>query len=306
MNDSDLSGYFNELLKIDENQSPAVAAIKTLLEFIRVNSFGTVAELRAKVVKAIDCLTKTDSSAISVKSGCEMLLRFITLTALDPGLDTGMDKCKEILLKRGELFLTKASEARIKIARTAYKWIRTGSSILTHSKSRVVLQILKEAYKKNGNFNVYVCESCPDNSGKAMVKELKAAGINATTVVDASVGALMEKIDFVLLGAEAVVENGGVINKIGTNTISLCAKMLNKPVYVAVESFKFVRFYPLNNRDIPDDFKFKYSTITSAKDLSLEHPLIDYTQPTLITLLFTDIGILTPSAVSDELVKLYL
>ena len=52
--------------------------------------------------------------------------------------------------------------------------------------------------------------------------------------------------------------------------------------------------------------KYKYSTIASGKDLNHEHPLIDYTQPSLLTLLFTDIGILTPSAVSDELVKLYL
>lgn len=139
-----------------------------------------------------------------------------------------------------------------------------------------------------------------------MVKELKKIGINCTLILDASVGAVMEKVDFVLLGAEAVVESGGIINKIGSSTIGLCAKMLNKPVYVAVESFKFVRFYPLNNRDIPNEFKYKYSTIKSGKDLKYEHPLIDYTQPSLLTLLFTDIGILTPSAVSDELVKLYL
>ena len=31
----------------------------------------------------------------------------------------------------------------------------------------------------------------------------------------------------------------------------------------------------------------------------------DYTPPEYITLLFTEIGILTPSAVSDELIKLY-
>jgi hypothetical protein len=82
--------------------------------------------------------------------------------------------------------------------------------------------------------------------------------------------------------------------------------------------------------------KYKYSTITSKKDLECEHPvsspasqpdmdiylpisymnlncifslfsfkLTDYTHPSFLTLLFTDIGILTPSAVSDELVKLY-
>ena len=32
---------------------------------------------------------------------------------------------------------------------------------------------------------------------------------------------------------------------------------------------------------------------------------VDYTPPAYITLLITDLGILTPSAVSDELIKLY-
>lgn len=90
-----------------------------------------------------------------------------------------------------------------------------------------------------------------------MAKELNQIGINCTLVLDAAIGAVMEKIDFVILGAEGVVESGGIINKIGSSTIGLCAKMLNKPVYVAVESFKFVRYYPLNNRDIPDEFKVK-------------------------------------------------
>jgi translation initiation factor eIF-2B subunit alpha len=88
-----------------------------------------------------------------------------------------------------------------------------------------------------------------------MAKELKKLGIKCTLILDASVGLILEKIDFVLLGAEGVVESGGIINKIGTTTIGLCAKAFNKPVYVAVESFKFVRFYPLNNRDIPDELK---------------------------------------------------
>ena len=119
----------------------------------------------------------------------------------------------------------------------------------------MVVEILKAAYNKNTNFHVYVCESMPDKTGIAMAQELKKIGINCTVILDAAVGAIMERISFVLLGAEGVVESGGIINKIGTNSIALCAKMLNKPVYVGVESFKIVRFYPLNNRDIPDEFK---------------------------------------------------
>ena len=52
--------------------------------------------------------------------------------------------------------------------------------------------------------------------------------------------------------------------------------------------------------------EYHASTIAKSKDLSLEHPLVDYTPPALLTLLYTDLGILTPSAVSDELIKLYL
>ena len=88
-----------------------------------------------------------------------------------------------------------------------------------------------------------------------MAEDLKKSNISCTVILDAAIGMIMERVDFVLLGAEGVVESGGIINKIGTSSVGFCAKMLNKPVYVAVESFKFVRFYPLNNSDIPDEFK---------------------------------------------------
>lgn len=47
-------------------------------------------------------------------------------------------------------------------------------------------------------------------------------------------------------------------------------------------------------------------SMETGRDLREEHPWVDYTPPALITLLFTDLGVLTPSAVSDELIKLYL
>ncbi len=52
----------------------------------------------------------------------------------------------------------------------------------------------------------------------------------------------------VVVGAEAVVENGGIVNKLGTYQIAVCAKACNKPFYVAAESYKFCRIYPLNQK----------------------------------------------------------
>ncbi len=38
----------------------------------------------------------------------------------------------------------------------------------------------------------------------------------------------------------------------------------------------------------------------------IDNPSRDYTPPSFISLLITDLGVLTPAAVSDELIQLYL
>lgn len=63
-------------------------------------------------------------------------------------------------------------------------------------------------------------------------------------------GSLVEQIDVVLVGAEAVMENGAVVNATGTFLLALAAKAAGKPLYVAVERYKFIRLYPLNQNDL--------------------------------------------------------
>lgn len=208
------------------------------------------------------------------------------------------------MLERGLIFLKKLDDARGKIVKLSTPFINDGSRILTHSRSRVVLQTLKEAAKLNKRFHVYVTISAPDNSGDRMCEELRDAHIPCTLILDSAVGYIMEQVDFVMVGAEGVVESGGIVNKVGSYTIALCAKETKVPFYVLTESFKFARLFPLSQGDLPDDFK--YTAVMRERDLVKEHPLVDYTPPAYLTLLFTDLGILTPSAVSDELIKLYL
>ena len=43
----------------------------------------------------------------------------------------------------------------------------------------------------------------------------------------------------------------------------------------------------------------------SPEEIKVSHTLIDFTPAEYITLLFTDLGVLTPAAVSDELIRLY-
>ena len=266
---------------------------------IQRSSAGTLSEITRELKFAVRVLTtQTDASPPSVQSGCDLFLRFITLAKFDT---YGFDDCHRKLTERGQVFLRRTLASRQLISEYSQEFIVDGSVIMTHSYSRVVLALLRYASKFT-RFTVLVTESEPDKSGRKMRDELHASGIPSQCVLDASVAYNMERITFVLIGAEAVVESGGIINKIGTFNIAIAAHEMNKPFYVASESFKFVRYYPLNNRDLPDHFKYR-STDANA---SPEHSLVDYTPPAYIRLLFTDIGPLTPSAVSDELIKLYI
>ena len=91
--------------------------------------------------------------------------------------------------------------------------------------------------------------------------------------------------------------------------VAVMAKAVNIPFYAVAESHKFVRFFPLTQNDLPSHVSgsllFTESTEDCDKLLEPNHPSVDYTPPAYITLLFTDLGVLTPSGVSDELIKLY-
>jgi len=64
---------------------------------------------------------------------------------------------------------------------------------------------------------------------------LMAAGIPCSVILDAAVAYVMDKVDFVLVGSEAVVESGGLINAVGSNQIAIIAKAANKPFYALAE-----------------------------------------------------------------------
>ncbi len=66
------------------------------------------------------------------------------------------------------------------------------------------------------------------------------------------------------------------------------------------------RLYPLNQRDMPLERKqLDFGPLLPAS-VTIDNPSRDYTPATYISLLFTDLGVLTPAAVSDELIQLYV
>lgn len=291
-----------------------VAAISALLCVVQRSRAETMMGLQDELKQAADIMLRNVSnrSNIAVSSGCELFLKYITRTFLE--LPGEFAVCRQHILERGERFQTMSLAARDRIAGLAQDFIPEGCTVLTHGWSRVVAAILQQAAQRR-NFNVIILEGRPDASGaKSATSYAQETNIPVTVVLDSAMAYYMEQVDFVLVGAEGVLENGGVVNKVGTAALAVCAKSLGKPFYVAAESYKFARLYPLHQSDLPqqlipiqciDTSSDEPKPIPLPQSISAENPPVDFTHAKYISLLFTDLGVLTPSAVSDELIRLY-
>nr|VDD22866.1 unnamed protein product [Brassica oleracea] len=282
----------------------AVAAIRAMAAVIRASEATTMMELEIELKKASDTLKSWDKTSISLTAGCDLFIRYVTRTSALEYED--FNSAKSRLLERAEKFGEISCKARKIIAMLSQDFIFDGCTILVHGLSRVVLEVLKTAAQNNKLFRVLCTEGRPDGTGVLLSNELSKLDIPVKLLLDSAVAYSMDEVDMVFVGADGVVESGGIINMMGTYQIALVAHSMNKPVYVAAESYKFARLYPLDQKDMAPALRpIEFGVKIPAK-VEVERSARDYTPPQYLTLLFTDLGVLSPSVVSDELIQLYL
>lgn len=321
ISNSSIESYYKQFLIQDQHQSVAIATLRTLMKILEEDRSTTVVELREHVRAAIDKLKQIET-CVQVESVSEIFLRFITLYV---SRYDSFEALKQALKRRSEYFLKNGViSAKQNVAKLATKFIPNDTKILVHSRSMTVFACLKNAHEDMKNIFVYVTESRPDSSGRQMCDMLTKEGIKNQLIMDASIGIYLEQVDMVMVGAEGVCASGGILNKVGTYPLAICARTVNKPFYVVAESYKFIRMYPLNQADVPTsklylDDRQQQQQLSKESSNSVEqrdknhgddyatlNDKLDYTPQAFITLILTDLGPLTTAAISDELMKIYL
>lgn len=307
--------HFEEYVCQSPELSVPVAAIKALTRHIQNSPATTMTEFTKDLEQATGKLLSSTNRCLAVAAGCELFRRFVNRTGSDSSED--LTAFKSRLIDQGNTFVERAALLRDRISLYALEFIQDDAVIIVHSYSRVVLNLLLKAAAANRRFTVMVTEARPNVRGVRAANVLAQNGIPATVILDSAIGHFMGKASLVLVGAEGVVENGGIVNQIGTFMLAVMAKAMGVPFYAVVESYKFVRSFPLSQYDLPSYqsgtllFPAQQQLMADGGDqqscslLEPNHPSVDYTPPHYISLLFTDLGILTPSGVSDELIKLY-
>lgn len=67
---------------------------------------------------------------------------------------------------------------------------------------------------KSIRFSVIVPEMRPTNEGYEICNRLAIHNIKTKLITDSALAIYLEQADFVIVGADAVVENGGIINRV--------------------------------------------------------------------------------------------
>ncbi len=255
---------YRRLLASDPDLTMPVAAIEALVLLLTSSQASTISETLDLLETSTGHLKRSIANPISLSAGTDLFQRYLITTLQRPGQLGPAGDFRSIrahLLSNGRLFVQRAKESRQKIASFGRHFVRDGATVLTNGGSRVVGALLTSAADSSAGsvrFRViYVLDSSVaanngvETEGRAIVRALRAKNVPVATIPESAVAYSLGKVDMVIVGAEGVVENGGIISRLGTYQIGLLAKAAGKPFYVVAESHKFVRLYPLSQYDLP-------------------------------------------------------
>ncbi|XP_021306578.1 translation initiation factor eIF-2B subunit beta isoform X2 [Sorghum bicolor] len=195
------------------------------------------------------------------------------------------------------------------ISEQAVELIHQNEVILTLGRSRTVKEFLYAAKEKKRSFRVFVAEGAPRYQGHVLAKELVEKGVQTTVITDSAVFAMISRVNMVIVGAHAIMANGGVIAPVGMNMVALAAQRHAVPFVVVAGSHKLCPLYPhnpevlLNELKSPSDLLdfgefsdcMNFSTQDGSPLLNVVNPTFDYVPPKLVSLFITDTGGHSPS-----------
>ncbi|MFO7957537.1 MAG: NUDIX domain-containing protein [Candidatus Brocadiia bacterium] len=132
-------------------------------------------------------------------------------------LASGNDAPERLVEKLEEL-VAEREQAALRAAEAAAERIPDGAHVVTLSYSFSVLATLREAAERVGRLTV--AESRPACEGRRTAELAASFGIETELVTDAVAARTAQDADLVLTGADSLLPDGGVVNKVGT--FALC------------------------------------------------------------------------------------
>ena len=277
----------------------AQAAVEALLivdNFLSSKSLSSEQYL-SLIKQAARELVNTRPTAVSLPNGLRYVLNRVIQDYRKEVEE--VDFLREKLREYAHNFIEISVSARRKIGEYGAGRIEDGDVVMTHCNSRAALAVIMTAYNQGKHIKVIATETRPRFQGRISAEMLDKVGIEVTLIVDSASRYFMNKVDKVIVGADAIAANGAVVNKIGTSLIALASHEARVPFMVAAETFKFSpdtlfgRLITIEERDYTEVVPEKW--IKSKNNVKVRNPAFDVTPPDYIDLIITEVGVLSPS-----------
>ncbi len=255
-------------------------------------------EFREKLQEGERILIASRPTAVSLENAVRASLK---------GMESKhtVKEIKDLVDSNSEAFIRRSSNAVQTIGEIGARRLRTGQRVLTHCNSSAALSVIKAAHFQGKEIEVIATESRPWRQGLLTVRDLMAANVPVTLIVDSAVRWAMKEVDVVVVGADTICSNGAVINKIGTSQVALAAHEANVPFIICAETYKFSprtvygELVEIEERD-PSEIAKPEELPPGAK---MRNPVFDATPPEYIDSIVTEVGVISPYAAYEVIVK---
>jgi ribose 1,5-bisphosphate isomerase len=287
-------------LEIRGARNIAIAAVKALEEL----AVQTKARSREDFLKELYAARDVLFASRETEPLMRNLLRW-TISQVERSSATEVGRLAEIVTDVSQKFLKSLEESKMKIAEIGAKRIREGSVILTHCHSSTVTYMLIKAWEQGKKFEVYCTETRPFFQGRMTAKALVESGVKTTLIVDSAARFFMNKIDMVVVGADAITSEGNIINKIGTSMIALAAKEARTPFYVISELLKFDPATMYGEYEKIEERSPNEVWRNPPKNLVIRNPVFDVTRRDFVHGVICEEGIVSPHLIAEVVRRTY-
>lgn len=262
-------------------------------------------QLLADLKEAADVLRSTRPTASNLFWALDRMLA----KAGDQALKD-IDEIRLALIAEAEGLADEDVEVNKRMGDYGAELIEEGYSILTHCNAGALATVdygtalapIRTAWKQGKQVHVFVDETRPRLQGARLTAwELMSEGIPMTLIADNSAGYFIQagKVDIIFVGADRVVANGDVVNKIGTYKLAAVAKENGVPFYpvVPTSTVDLARAsgdeVPIEERD-PEEVTHVLGQLIAPEGVQVANPAFDVTPHRYVTGIITEGGIVYP------------
>lgn len=160
-------------------------------------------------------------------------------------------------------------------------------TVMTYSYSSTVIELLSRLRPRRA----IVSEARPLGEGLRHARALRSAGLAVTLITEAQMALFVQEADAIVVGADTILPNGDLVNKIGTRLLALAAKDAQIPFYSVAQTLKVAA--PSEPQPFAPE-EGPASEISSARWLEVRNVYFEATPRKLVTGYITERGVLTP------------